>query len=124
MDERYEEKCGFIEYNGKNLFYIEFSEDVELNRQVIKHCQSIISQHELKSLLIMTYVKNANYDRDLINELKSFTKNNEPYVKASAIIGIDGFKKAILLAVQKFTNRNFELFDDIDQAKQWLVSQE
>jgi hypothetical protein len=42
-------------------------------------------------------------------------------VKAAAVVGITGLKKIIFGAVMAFSKRNLASFDNVEQAKRWLV---
>ena len=53
--------------------------------------------------------------------MKQFSAHNKPYVKAAAVVGITGLKKIIFGAVMAFSRRNLESFEDMEQAKRWLV---
>jgi hypothetical protein len=54
--------------------------------------------------------------------MKDFTTHNKPYVKAAAIIGISGIKKIIFEAVMMFSRRKIHIFNDMTEAKDWLVT--
>jgi hypothetical protein len=68
-------------------------------------------------------VTDTRYNRDVIHALKEFANGNKPFVRAGAVIGIDGLKKIVYDAVMKFTGRNLPAFDDVEEAKDWLVEQ-
>ena len=55
--------------------------------------------------------------------MKDLTTHNKPYVKASAVVGVDGLKKVVFNAVQTVSGRHLSSFETADQAKAWLVSQ-
>ena len=53
--------------------------------------------------------------------MKQFSAHNKPYVKAAAVVGITGLKRIFFRAVMAFAKLNLEFFDDVEQAKRWLV---
>ncbi len=56
--------------------------------------------------------------------LKEFLHHNESHVKAGAVLGVTGFMKiAYRVALRASGRDNIKLFDDADDAKDWLVSQ-
>jgi hypothetical protein len=68
-------------------------------------------------------VTNARYDRDVSTALKEYTNSNKPFVKAAAVVGVTGMKEIILNAIILFTRRNFSIFKQIEEAKEWLATQ-
>jgi hypothetical protein len=101
----------------------------------ISHCSSdeviktideaigVIRSQPESSLLILTDVKDAGYDLEVIEKLKEFTGGNKPYVRASAVVGLDGLQKVVYNAVTLFSKRTLPVFDDIENAKDWLIEQ-
>jgi hypothetical protein len=56
--------------------------------------------------------------------VKEFTKHNEPYMKITALIGVEGIKKVIYDAVLLFTKRkNLILKNSKEEALDWLAEQ-
>ncbi len=113
-----------IYHNGKEILFLDFSwcsaaeclETMEAARQFIRE-----QPHD--SVLTLTDVTAARYDSYVIEVLKEFTKVNKPFVRAGAVLGIDGLKKIIYNNVMYMTGRNLTAFDDIEKAKAWLVEQ-
>jgi hypothetical protein len=62
------------------------------------------------------------FDDRVTQQMKEFTTHNKPYVRAAAVVGVEGVKKIILNAVMLFSKRKFHTFDSIDSAKAWLVA--
>jgi len=101
----------------------------------ISHCSSdeviktideaigVIRSQPESSLLILTDVTGAGYDLEVIEKLKESAGGNEPYVRASAVVGLDGLQKVVYNAVTLFSKRTFPMFDDIEKAKDWLIEQ-
>lgn len=113
-----------INYKGKEILYLDFSGcNKDEIFQIIKLAEKIIRVQPKKSLLTLTNVFGARYDKEIIRELKEFANNNKPFVKAGAVVGIEGLKKVAYDAVIKFTGRNLPAFDDTKKAKDWLAKQ-
>jgi hypothetical protein len=91
--------------------------------EVIEMAEKIIRVQQHKSVLTLSDVTGTHYNRDVIQALKEFAHGNKPFVKAGAVIGIDGLKKIVYDAVMKFTGRNLPSFHDVQKAKDWLVEQ-
>ena len=116
------ERVQFIDYGGTEILYLDFSNaDVQQVLEVIDKAAGVIRARPTKSMLTLTYTDKAKFDGDVIKAMKEFAKGNEPHVKAAAIVGIKGLQKIILDAVSLFSKREFGLFEDIDEAKRYLL---
>ena len=92
-------------------------------QKTVDSAKRLIRSESESSLLILTDVTGARYNLETVEKLKEFANGNKPYVKASAVIGLDGMKKIIYNAVKKFSGRNIPAFDDTEKAKEWLIEQ-
>ncbi len=112
----------FIKHNGKELLYLDFSNskpsDVFL---IINEAKQTIRTRPENSVLTLTDVTNMRFDDRVTQQMKEFTVHNKPYVRAAAVVGVEGIKKIILNAVMLFSKRKFHTFDTIESAKHWLA---
>jgi hypothetical protein len=92
-------------------------------KNVIHEAIEVIRSQPESSLLIVSDVTGAKYDLKVIEKFKEFTSGNKPYVKASAVVGLDEFQKVVYNAATLFSKRHLPLFDDIEKAKDWLIEQ-
>lgn len=117
--------AGFITHKDKQIYYIDFTgAGVEELKQVITKAKASICQQPECSLLTITNVTGVDILPEISNQLKAFANHNKPYVKAGAVLGVTGLKKITYNAVLIFTGRrNLHLFDDMQSAKDWLVTQ-
>jgi hypothetical protein len=88
---------------------------------IIEDAKRVISTRQENSLFTLTDVTNARFYEEVGDGMKQFSAHNKPYVKAAAVVGITGLKKIIFGAIMTFSKRNLESFDDVEQAKRWLV---
>jgi hypothetical protein len=117
------ERAKFIEYKGVPILYMDVSNcTIEEAHEVIREATPMIRKKPEKTVLTLTYTEGSRFDSEVINALKEFTKGNEPYVKAAAVVGVKGLQKVILDAVSLFSSREFATFDDIEEAKEYLVN--
>lgn len=114
-----------IEYKGKKVILFDFSScDKELVPDLIKEGEVLVKTQPLNSGFTLTDLTGFRFDAKMIELFKEFTAHNKSYIKAGAIIGIKGLQKVAYDAVMRFSNRNIPLFDDREQALEWLVKQE
>ena len=119
------EKIKFINHKGKQILHIDFSNCSPQEMLIhMQQAQRIISTQPKYSVFTLTDVTNAHYDRKVSAAMKEYTNANKPFVKAAAIVGVTGMKEVILNAIIFFTRRSFTLFDNIENAKEWLAAKE
>jgi hypothetical protein len=113
-----------IDYKGKEIIYLDFS-DCNVNEvfEIIEMAKKIIRAQPLNSVLTLTNVSGTKYNREVIQVMKEFANDNKPFVKAGAVVGIDGLKKVVYDAITRFSERNLPAFDDNEKAKDWLIRQ-
>ena len=117
------ERVTFINHNGKEILFVDFSNckpgDVFL---VIDEVKRTIRTRPENSVLTLTDVTNMRFDDRVSDQMKEYTAHNKPYVRAAAVVGVEGVKKVILNAVMLFSKRKFQTFDTIERAKNWLAA--
>jgi len=117
------ERARFESHRGTEIFFIDFSgcSAAEV-QEVIRSAEPLIHSRPESSVLTLTYTDGGRFDGKVVNSLKEFTRGNEPYVKAAAVVGIRGLQKIVLDAVSFFSKREFATFDDIEEAKSYLAA--
>lgn len=116
------ERIQFIEHNGKKILYIDFSNTApdELIG-LTTAAKKVIGAQPEKSLLTLTNVTNARFNKDVTAVMKEYTNHNKPFVKAAALVGLSSLQQVILNAIIVFTGRKFSAFSDLEKAKDWLI---
>lgn len=118
------ERVRFIQHQWRQILIIDFSYcTVQEALVTMDEARKIIRIQPEETLLILTDVTEGKYNMDVIESLKEFTAGNKPYVKASAVVGLDGLKKAIYNMVVIFSKRKIPVFSDAQEAKDWLILQ-
>ena len=119
------ERTRFVEHRGTRVLVLDYSgiRDPDEAVRCIEHSKRVVAQHPPKSLLVLTNVRDARYNAQVLQALKELAKHDEPYVKASALVGMAGLHRIAYQAVILFTKRNIQTFDEEAQALDWLVTQ-
>lgn len=112
----------YIVHEGKEILLIDFSgcKPDEIVK-VTEESKKMIQTKPQNSVLTLTYVQNATFNSDVIDTLKNFTLFNKPYVKAGCVVGLSGLQKTIYTVVTRFSGRSLPLFDNLEEAKNWLI---
>ena len=115
----------FITHKEKQILYLNVQDVQSVDESLLRFddARDIIILQPEKSVLLLTDVRDAHYNREATNHLKEVSTQISPYVKASAAVGVSGIKRIILQSLIRISGRQIKMFDDIEDAKDWLVSQ-
>ena len=117
------ERARFISHHGIRILQLDGSGcSIEEAQELIESAIPLIRGEPKGTVLTLTTTDGGKFDSQVIKALKEFTKGNKPYVKAAAIVGITGIQRVVLDTVSIFSNREFATFDNLDVAKDYLVS--
>ncbi len=116
-----------LTYKGKLIVCVDVT-DLEIRRKsefqsVLTKAGEKIRRNSPKSQLIITNVKGTKFDKEMAESMKEYAKGNNPYVKASAVVGLEGLQKIIYMAVKAFTGRDFHIAQSMEEAQEWLAAQ-
>jgi hypothetical protein len=74
-----------------------------------------------KGVLLLTDVTNAVYSRESTSAIKDFASKNTPFIKASAVVGVDGLRGLVLRAINTMTGRDIKVCKNRFEALDWLA---
>lgn len=119
------ERARFLEHRGRRILLIDYSaiDSTETALRVIERSREMVSGEPLGSVLTLTHVRDARFDRQVVSALLAATKHNKPYVRAAAVVGMQPLHRVVLDTIQLFSQRKMEAFDDPEAAKEWLAAQ-
>jgi hypothetical protein len=117
------ERTSLIQYKGKSIYYMDFSNFNSVNEiaELIEKSKIFIRSQTPDSLLTLTDITNMHFNNDIRELFTAFVKGNKPYVKAGTVVGISGLQSLLYNAIMKFTGRNLKAMKSLDEAKEWLV---
>ena len=116
-----------LTYKGKLIVCVDVT-DLEIQRKsefqsILAKAGEKIRKNSPKSQLIITNVKGTRFDKEMAECMKDYAKGNNPYVKASAVVGLEGLQKIIFTAIRTFTGRDFHIAESMEEAQEWLAAQ-
>jgi hypothetical protein len=112
-----------IPYKGKSLAMVDLSNaNTEELVAALQDAHKKISKMPANSVLILTDGTNAAYNKDTGAAIKEFVAKNTPFIKASAVVGIEGMKAVLQTAVSIQNHREIAAFPTRKEAMDWLVS--
>lgn len=116
----------WIEYQGKKIFYQDFSNhylDYEAVKKELAEVQAIVINNPIDSILVLANFTDTDIVGDLISALNTSSKLTKDYVRKTAVIGVSGIKKRLGDLLPKLTGQHLKYFDNELQAKMWLVKE-
>ena len=115
----------WILYKGKRILYMDIiAKQTEVLREKIANIEPVVEKEPPKSILCISDVTGGVANPEITQMLKDFTKHNEPYMKMTAVVGIEGVKNIIFRGVLMFTGRkNLVLKNTKQEALDWLAEQ-
>lgn len=117
------ERIEIQKYESKSIVLVDLSKlKPDETIKILPEAQKIISKMGEKSALILTDVTGANYNREVADGIKEFVKNNSPYVKASAVVGVEGISDVLLQTVIFLSRREIKSFNNRVDATNWLLT--
>jgi hypothetical protein len=115
-------QVGIVEYMGKNLIEIDLSESKpEEALANIQKAMALVKAQARNSVLLLTNVRETVLNKDVVSAIKDFTLSNIPYVKASAVVGVDDSNQSTLTTIRFLTMHEIKKFETTRDAKSWLV---
>jgi hypothetical protein len=116
------DRARFVEHKGKQIFAMDCrNSSLEEMNAIIAECILQVRNQPGKSVLTLTIAGGTAFSGETISKLKELARDNTPYVKASAIVGVSGLYKVVFSAVSMFSKRRFYLFDTADEAMDFLA---
>lgn len=116
----------FIDYKGKRICHIDLiGADLSAVNNIIAQAKPMIAKQPPASVLTLTDATGLHISPEISTALKEFAAHNKPYVKAGAVVGIEGIRRVAFNALLVFTGRrNLHLCEGLQKAKDWLAEQQ
>jgi len=118
-------RISVVQHNGQTVLLQDFSNLREGDdyRRCVAEAKAYIGRQAPASVRSVFDATGAVYNAQVLAELKDFTAFNKPFMKASAVVGVEGILGIALLAVEKFSGRSFRRFKDRAAALDWVAAQ-
>lgn len=111
-----------LEHKGKKILYANHQNcNAEHTINTIKQSEELIINMSNPDLRLLVDIRNCEITGEVIEQFKITAKKIKEYRKKTAVLGIKGVRKVMLIAVNKFSGIGAKAFDDEITAKEWLV---
>lgn len=121
------DRTRFIDHRGRRLLMLDYTElgtDLDQLRAEIVKSKEVIAGEPPGSVLTLTDVRGSKITPSAVRAMQELVQFNAPYVKWSAVVvGLTGVYLTAFRAIQALSRRrNMKAFNDLNEAKEWLVS--
>lgn len=99
-----------------------FGRDVDALRAEVVAADDEICRQPKDSVLVLVDVRGTTTSTQAVDVFRESATRTKGWVIRHAIIGVTGIQKILARAVARFSGEELVLFDDVDEAKDWLVS--
>jgi len=118
----------FVEHKGKQIYYVDYS-NIKTNEEflsIIKQTNAFrekVKAEGQRNLLMLVDISGSFVYGEVLEQIKKAGKQTKEITSREAVVGVTGGKKILLRIVQTITSMNLRMFDTVEEAKDWLVSE-
>jgi len=118
------ERVAFTVHKGNRILIIDLSGlDAEGMLPEFEKTKKLVSAEPRASAKTLIDATKSRVDIHSLQALKDLAAHDKPFVKASAVVGVDGPIGVLLDTVEKFSGRSFKRFGTRAEALDWLAQQ-
>jgi len=118
------ERISFITHKGKPIMMIDFSHcEAKEMMLLLDEVKRTVERHERGSLLTLGDMTSAHIDRAVATRMKEVLVMDRPFVKRSALVGVDSVPHVFYENMKSFSKRELTSFKTREEAMDWLVSE-
>ncbi len=118
-------RISFVDYKGRKILLEDLSNvssDDELE-PLIWEAEKVVHQQASHSVLVAVDLTNSRFGPKTSQASKAVAKGNEPYIKASALIGMNKLMEVVYNSLTMLTGRKIVSFRTREEAFEWLIKQ-
>jgi len=116
-----------IHHRGTTILYFDYrglDDEAFIHRleENVRAVEALAAKGE-RGLLRLTDVRDTYASPEIMEAINKAAVRTKEYYRASAVLGVQGGRKVLLNLVNRLSGIGVRPFDDIEQAKDWLVEQ-
>lgn len=119
-------KSKWISHRETQIFLADFSgfrSDVDGFRAEIEAAGDAIAQEPVGSVLMLVDIRHTDLSREVVAVIKDNGPRMSPHLRKGAVVmRWTGFTKVILDSLARLVGRSPKPFDDMEDAKDWLTT--
>ena len=113
-----------IKYQNIEIVYVDFSNirNQEKIYQAIDYAGNYIRRQLPRSIYTLTNITGMYFNTDIFNRVSVYARQNAPYVKGSAVVGLNGLMQIFYNNFSLISGRNVKAFSSEAEAKEFLLN--
>lgn len=119
-------KTQWISHKGKRILladYSNFGMNIEGAKAEMQAAISLAKHEPPNSVLTLTDVRGTKGSPEMLNLMKDTATKIAPHARKRAVVGVSGIQRTFVDFINKISGtKTFTLFDDLEKAKDWLVT--
>lgn len=117
-----EDRIRFINHHSQRILLVDLSHcPINQLEKLVRSVPDHITGQPLASVLVLTDFTGTAFDRDAIRAVKETAVIDKPFVKKSALVGMEGLPASFYEELQSFSRLEMTIFSTRDAALAWLV---
>jgi hypothetical protein len=113
-----------LTHKGKEIFQVNYSKlGIEALKVEVAAVETEAMRRPLGSVLALVDMRGAVVSPEFNRITKESSVRIKPYIRKMAVLGMDSdARRTMLNIVMKVTGQSISMFNDVSQARDWLVS--
>ena len=116
------DRTRLITHKGKQVLLVDLSHcSAAEAERVYRKLPEFVITRPLGSVLIVSDFTGASFNEEALRVMKETAVFDKPYVKKSAVVGVECLPPEFYENLKRFSRREFSVFETRDEALAWLV---
>lgn len=119
------DRVKIITHRDREIIFGDFSHTstFEEHQAILAQLRQLVSTRPPGTALTLLDYTGIRFNLESVEAQKKYSAEISPYVKASAVTGLNTVMSLVLRGVVRITGRNIRLFQQPEAAKDWLAEQ-
>jgi hypothetical protein len=120
------QRVRFITHKDRQVLLIDYSNLTDESQlvEMIEQREFVVDSQPRNSVLMVINVTGAKFSKEVLTRAKEANVYDLPYVRRSALVGVEERQKPAIEAVSMFAKRQWETFPTLAEALDWIVQDE
>lgn len=117
------ERLRFIKHQDKDILFIDITNASKQELLILlPRIKAVVTEQPRDSVLILGDFTGTQIDKDVATRIKEVLVFDRPYVKKAAWLGAKDIPNVFYENFKSFSRRDLPLFDNREEALEWLVA--
>src|SRR4051812_50043144 len=115
------QRVRFITHKDRQVLLIDYSNLTDESQlvEMIEQREFVVDSQPRNSVLMVINLSGAKFSKEVLTRAKEANVYDLPYVRRSALVGVEDRQKAAGEAVAMFSKRQWEKFATLAEAPEW-----